>query len=67
MFEMFLDTPNGLVPTGERYDNLQDTKDDYPWATFDVFVRGRIIVAKPITKKENRKTMKPFGSHGWCY
>lgn len=67
VFELYLDTPNGLVPTGERYDNLQDTKEDYPWTIFDVFVRGKILVAKVHINKSERKTMKERGIDGWCY
>jgi len=44
--KMFLELPDGrVIPTGETYDNLQDSKSDYPWSVFDVTVRHGNLVA----------------------
>ena len=42
---LYLVVGDRCIPTDNYYDNLQDTKTDYPWNVFDVYAKNGCLYA----------------------
>lgn len=64
---MHLVVANRVISTGEFYDSLQDTKEDYPWERWEVWVDNGKLYAKVLAPSNYRKELRTAGLNQLYY